>query len=366
MIINPKDFHPRKLNALELFLTSSVIGQEEAVGSIIKAMNIASAKLNDFKKPLAVLFFAGPTGVGKTETTKTLAEFFCEQWELKKKTKKDDNHCLVRVDCGNWGGTMGHGVINLLGAPASYVGYGQDPILTPSAFPLDRITVLLFDEIEKGFSSEEGGQNFLGILMRILDEARVINNRGEIVDFTKTIVIFTSNLGSREIVSNIHERKIGFRQPTPVKQHSEEEMQLLNREIDKVVKKKYEEIFVPEFRARIPWLIAFRFLTETDFQKILEKILIEFHQLVLKRNKIPLSFSKNLKQWILEHTKRESGVRGMFNLIEKIKDGLARVLNSESNPIQDCLKAEKVPHLLVDIKDDEIIFKLSNKKTTKE
>ena len=380
-MLNPKNFKPDKLAVLERYLRDRVIGQEEAIQRVINYLNVAFADMNDPKKPLAVLFFAGPTGVGKTEMSLALADYFFRRQhkqfkksvmatesndvaltpDAEKKSKKEDfTSCLIRVDCGRYSGSMGHGVIDLLGAPTSYLGHSKvPPILSPVSFPGDRVVVLLFDEIEKALFSEHGGDNIRGILMSILDYASIVNNMKEEVKFTRTVIIFTSNLGSREILTEASQRKLGFRQRRPLKHVSDEEIGVLNQQILTTVTKKYEEVIPPELRARIGSPIVFSFLTKKDLIRILHKEINALKITLLNGHRIDLDISKTLFTWLLDNTDSENGIRQMQALIRiEIKNGLARILNTKDNPIQLKLDAadDVVVKLMADIRNGQIIF----------
>src|SRR5687767_1229248 len=169
-----------RLTRLESLLTERVIGQHEAVRAVSNAVRRSRAGLQDPNRPIGSFIFLGPTGVGKTETARALAEFLF-----------DDERAMVRLDMSEY--MEKHAVARMIGAPPGYVGYEEGGQLT-EAVRRRPYTVILFDEIEKAHS------DVFNVLLQILDDGRLTDSKGRTVDFKNTVLIMTSNLGSREIL----------------------------------------------------------------------------------------------------------------------------------------------------------------------
>ena len=177
-----------RLLKMEKFLSGKVVGQLTAIESISRAVRRARAGLNDIKKPLGSFIFLGPTGVGKTELTKALAEYLF-----------DDEAAIVRLDMSEY--MEKHSVSRLVGAPPGYIGYEEGGTLT-EIIRRRPYQVVLFDEVEKAHA------DVFNILLQVLDEGRLTDGKGNVVDFRNTIIILTSNLGAQTYL----ERDIGREQ----------------------------------------------------------------------------------------------------------------------------------------------------------
>ena len=171
----------QKLVAMEENLRKRVIGQDEALEAVANAVRRARAGLQDPNRPVGSFIFLGPTGVGKTETARALAEFLF-----------DDERAMVRLDMSEY--MEKHAVARMIGAPPGYVGYEEGGQLT-EAVRRRPYSVVLFDEIEKAHP------DVFNVLLQILDDGRLTDSKGRVVDFKNTVLIMTSNLGSREIQS---------------------------------------------------------------------------------------------------------------------------------------------------------------------
>ncbi len=170
-----------KLLKMEAAIGARVIGQEDAVKAVSAAVRRARAGLQDPNRPLGSFLFLGPTGVGKTELTKALAEFLF-----------DDATAMVRIDMSEF--MEKHAVARLIGAPPGYVGYEEGGVLT-EAVRRRPYQVVLFDEVEKAHG------DVFNVLLQVLDDGRLTDGQGRTVDFTNTIIILTSNLGSQYLAS---------------------------------------------------------------------------------------------------------------------------------------------------------------------
>ncbi len=170
-----------KLLKMEEVIGTRVIGQEQAVQAVSKAVRRARAGLQDPNRPLGSFLFLGPTGVGKTELTKALAEFLF-----------DDDSAMVRIDMSEF--MEKHAVARLIGAPPGYVGYEEGGVLT-EAVRRRPYQVVLFDEVEKAHS------DVFNVLLQVLDDGRLTDGQGSVVDFSNTLIILTSNLGSQYLAN---------------------------------------------------------------------------------------------------------------------------------------------------------------------
>jgi len=334
-------------------IDAKIVGQERARDELIDGFAIAMAGLNPEQHPITTLLFLGPTGVGKTEIANVVAEYFYDRFKEKiqkyeerlRRRATEDSRLrgfrlvpLVKVDCGKFAGSMSHGVIELLGAPPSYVGWEHPPILTPLQFPPGIIRVLLFDELEKAFiDSRDQGAEMTGVLMSLLDEARVQNNRGEEVDFTWTVVIATSNLGAKDIIAASKKRTMGFRSNS--QQNGNGVVRLTPKAVERLNEEIYQKIrnalydpqqspFKPELLNRFDRIVVFRFLTLKEYSAILDKEIAELNGKLARRVGIFARLSPEAKQWILENgIDFEYGVRSLQRFLRrKILDNLSRLL----------------------------------------
>jgi len=248
----------QKIVRMEDQLKKRVIGQGEAISLVSNAIRRSKADIQDFNRPIGSFMFLGPTGVGKTELAKALAEFLF-----------DDEKAMVRIDMSEY--MEKHSVSRLIGAPPGYVGYDEGGQLTEK-IRRQPYSVILFDEIEKAH------HDVFNIFLQILDEGRLTDNKGRTVDFKNTVLIMTSNLGSSIIKDMSGE---------PKKSIETKMNELLSRQ------------FNPEFLNRIDDIISFNSLTQKDIKKIIE---IQLSQLDkrLKDKNISISLTENAKKYLAE------------------------------------------------------------------
>ncbi|WP_139905376.1 ATP-dependent chaperone ClpB [Clostridium thermarum] len=250
----------QKLMRLEEELSKRVIGQEEAVVSVANAVIRARAGLKDAKKPVGSFIFLGPTGVGKTELAKTLA-----------RNLFDSEENIIRIDMSEY--MEKFSVSRLIGAPPGYVGYEEGGQLT-EAVRRNPYSVILFDEIEKAH------HDVFNIFLQILDDGRLTDNKGKVVDFKNCIIIMTSNIGSEYILDNIADGDV-------------------DESARSEVMEELKERFKPEFLNRLDDIIIFKPLGKESVKKIIDIFIKEF-EIRLKERNITLSISDAAKDIMVE------------------------------------------------------------------
>lgn len=249
-----------KLLQMEAKLSERVVGQEKAIKAVANAIRRARAGIQEANRPIGSFIFLGPTGVGKTELSKALAEFLF-----------DNERAMIRIDMSEY--MEKHSVARMIGAPPGYVGYEEGGYLT-EAVRRRPYSVILFDEIEKAHS------DIFNLLLQILDDGRLTDGQGKTVDFKNTVIIMTSNLGSKQIQESA-EQKVSM-------EKIEEEMN--------IVLKNY---FKPEFLNRIDEIIIFKNLVKEDLMKIVD-IQIHSANKNLSQKKIEIKLSKEAKEYLLK------------------------------------------------------------------
>jgi ATP-dependent Clp protease ATP-binding subunit ClpB len=243
-----------RLTKLEDELAHRVVGQREAVEAVANAVRRSRAGLQDPNRPIGSFIFLGPTGVGKTETARALAEFLF-----------DDEHAMVRIDMSEY--MEKHAVARLIGAPPGYVGFEEGGQLT-EAVRRRPYSVILFDEIEKAHP------DVFNILLQILDDGRLTDSQGRTVDFRNTVVIMTSNVGGQIIL----ERGTADW-----------------AEVEAAVTAALRQYFRPEFLNRVDDIIVFRPLSMGQLEEIVELQLTRLRQL-LGEKKITLELTPEAKR----------------------------------------------------------------------
>jgi ATP-dependent Clp protease ATP-binding subunit ClpB len=263
-----------KLVKLEQHLHQRVVGQDEAIKAVANAVRRARAGLQDPNRPLGSFIFLGPTGVGKTELSRALAEFLF-----------DDENAMIRIDMSEY--MEKHTVARLIGAPPGYVGYEEGGQLS-EAVRRRPYSVILFDEIEKAH------QDVFNVLLQVLDDGRITDGQGRTVDFKNTVIIMTSNIGSQFITE-------------------EESREARSR----LVMDALRAHFRPEFLNRVDEIIIFDRLSEDDLKKIVE---IQLRRLTkrLEQQKIALDLSDSAKQLLArEGYDPVYGARPLRRVIQK-------------------------------------------------
>ena len=246
-----------KLLQMEQLIGKRVIGQEQAVQAVSKAVRRARAGLQDPNRPLGSFLFLGPTGVGKTELTKALAEFLF-----------DDSDSMVRIDMSEF--MEKHAVARLIGAPPGYVGYEEGGVLT-EAVRRRPYQVVLFDEVEKAHS------DVFNVLLQVLDDGRLTDGQGRVVDFSNTLIILTSNLGSQYLANMTDDQSV--------------------EDVEPQVMDVVRGHFRPEFLNRLDEIILFHRLAAEHMGPIVE-IQVARVQKLLKDRKITLDLTDAAMRWL--------------------------------------------------------------------
>ncbi|MDP2944631.1 MAG: AAA family ATPase [bacterium] len=261
----------KKLSGAEKELAEEVVGQEEAIKAIANALRRSRAGINEEKKPIGSFLFVGPTGVGKTELAKTLARFMF-----------DDEKALIRLDMSEF--MEKHSVAKLIGSPPGYIGYDEGGQLTDKV-RRHPYSVVLFDEIEKAHP------DMFNMLLQILDDGRLTDSKGRVINFKNTIVIMTSNLGN-EIIKQY---SIGFSDTGDKKQETAMRGAEMKEKIDKILKNHFKL----EFLNRIDEIVLFQSLTPEALEKIVELELLKVEKRLNNKN-ISVKVGPKIKKMLAE------------------------------------------------------------------
>ncbi|MBI1300367.1 MAG: ATP-dependent chaperone ClpB [Alphaproteobacteria bacterium] len=302
-----------KLLSMEEKLQKRVVGQEQAVKAVANAVRRSRAGLQDPNRPIGSFLFLGPTGVGKTELTKALAEFLF-----------DDETAMIRLDMSEY--MEKHAVSRMIGAPPGYVGYDEGGALT-EAVRRRPYQVVLFDEIEKAHP------DVFNVLLQVLDDGRLTDGQGRTVNFNNTVLIMTSNLGSEFLVS----------------QEEGESVDAVREQVMGVVR----SAFRPEFLNRIDETLLFSRLTRDKIEGIVDIQLQHLHKL-LSAQHVKLELSSKAKAWLAEQGYDPAyGARPLKRVIQVyLQNKLAEMLLAGD------VTSESTVH--VDLKKDELEFKVES------
>ena len=316
-----KEEEMERLKNLENILHARVIGQNEAVTAVAKAIKRGRAGLKDPKRPIGSFLFLGPTGVGKTELSKTLAEAMF-----------GSENALIRVDMSEY--MEKHAVSKFIGSPPGYVGFEEGGQLTEK-IRKNPYSVILFDEIEKAHP------DVFNIMLQILDDGILTDAQGRKVDFKNTVIIMTSNLGAKEILGNVSS-KLGFNSGEENKNLSEHE------KIKNKVMEEVKRAFKPEFLNRIDDIIVFDRLTEDNIKEI-ARLMLKSLETRLNANDITVSFSDAAIEKIAK-----SGFDPVY--------GARPLRRAIQNEIEDMLSEEIIDgkiksgdKITVDVSDDKFV-----------
>ena len=283
-----------RLVKLEKTLHERVVGQEEAVTAVARAVRRGRVGLKDPKRPTGSFLFLGPTGVGKTELSKALAEAVF-----------GDENAIIRVDMSEY--MEKHSVSKMIGSPPGYVGFDEGGQLSEKV-RRNPYSVILFDEIEKAHP------DVFNVLLQVLDDGRITDAQGRLVDFKNTIVIMTSNAGAEKIMQP---KKLGFDMSTDEKADHE----AMKKNVMEIVK----TMFKPEFINRIDDIIVFHALTKDDMLKIINIMVKEIEKRVKKQMDITLKLTTAAKKHIVEKSfDKKYGARPLRRALQTmLEDKLA-------------------------------------------
>ncbi len=291
----------QRLKALAQTLHQRVIGQNEAVEAVAKAIRRGRVGLKDPNRPIGSFLFLGPTGVGKTELSKALAEAMF-----------GDENALIRVDMSEY--MEKHSVSKLIGSPPGYVGFEEGGQLSEKV-RRNPYSVILFDEVEKA----DG--DIFNVLLQVLDDGHITDSQGRKVDFKNTIIIMTSNAGAGRIMEP---KLLGF------SGHTDEEQD--HEKMKSGVMEEVKRIFKPEFINRIDDIIVFHALQESEIHQIVELLLRQLSSRIKKQLNITLRYDIHVKNYIFDKGyDKKYGARPLRRAIQsQVEDGLAEaILNGE-------------------------------------
>jgi len=312
----------RKLLRMEEYLARRIVGQEEAVEAVSRALRRARVGLKDPNRPTGTFLFTGPTGVGKTELAKTLAEFLF-----------GDELALVRFDMSEY--MEKHSVSRLVGAPPGYVGYDEGGQMT-EAVKRRPYCVILLDEIEKAHF------DVFNILLQVMEDGILTDNQGRRVDMKNTIVIMTSNLGTEAV---------GFDEPMGFRMGKEEHFDAdkIYKQFKPKVQEALKKTFRPEFLNRLDEIILFRPLTYDEITKILDRFLTRI-SFSLKPYKLELKVTDSAKHFLVDHGfSKHQGARPLRRVVQRrIEDPLSEVI------LRGDFKAGET--VVIDLKDEGLVF----------
>ena len=311
---------------LEEELHKRVVGQDEAVTAVAKAVRRARAGLKDPKRPIGSFLFLGPTGVGKTELARALASSLF-----------GDESAMIRLDMSEY--MEKHTVSRLVGAPPGYVGYEEGGQLT-DAVRRKPYSVILLDEVEKAHA------DFFNILLQVLDDGRLTDSQGRTVDFRNTVIIMTSNLGAKALHKNSPE--LGFLAPKKSESSTNQSNSIDFKEAKKSVMDAVKRHFRPEFLNRIDEMIVFHPLTEEDLKHIVSILMSDVTKR-LKERELQLEITSEAMQLLVkEGSDFTMGARPLKRAIQRLIE----------DPVSDLIlkgDATEGKTIKADVKDNEIV-----------
>lgn len=301
-----------KILNLGSILNKRVIGQNEAVDKVTDAIIRSRAGIQDSRRPIGSFMFLGPTGVGKTELAKALAESLF-----------DDEHNIIRIDMSEY--MEKFSVSRLIGAPPGYVGYEEGGQLT-EAVRRKPYSVILFDEIEKAHP------DVFNVLLQVLDDGRITDSQGRTIDFKNTIIILTSNLGSEYILEGINDKGE------------------LTEEAKEKVEKLLKQSFRPEFLNRLDEIVFYKPLTQNETAKILDLLIADLNKR-LETQEITIELTDNAKEYLIKNGYDPVyGARPLKRFVQK----KVETLIAKEIIKQTILPKQKV---IIDCKENDLIIK---------
>ncbi|MGN1383975.1 MAG: ATP-dependent chaperone ClpB [Clostridia bacterium] len=301
-----------KILNLGSILHKRVIGQNEAVDKVTDAIIRSRAGIQDSRRPIGSFMFLGPTGVGKTELAKALAESLF-----------DDEHNIIRIDMSEY--MEKFSVSRLIGAPPGYVGYEEGGQLT-EAVRRKPYSVILFDEIEKAHP------DVFNVLLQVLDDGRITDSQGRTIDFKNTIIILTSNLGSEYILEGINEKGE------------------LTEEAKEKVEKLLKQSFRPEFLNRLDEIVFYKPLTQNEIGKILDLLIADLNKR-LESQEITIELTDNAKEYLIKNGYDPVyGARPLKRFVQKKVETLIA---------KEIIKQTILPkqNVVIDCKENDLIIK---------
>ena len=320
----------QRLNNLEKVLHERVVGQEEAVNAVARAIRRGRVGLKDPKRPIGSFLFLGPTGVGKTELSKALAY-----------SMFGSESALIRVDMSEY--MEKHSVSKMVGSPPGYVGYDEGGQLSEKV-RRNPYSVILFDEIEKAHP------DVFNILLQVLDDGHITDSSGRTVDFKNTVIILTSNAGAQRIVEPKH---LGFASNTD---DEKDYSAMKNNVMDEV-----KQMFKPEFLNRIDETIVFHQLTRDNLKEILDILLKEINNRLSEQMQMNLKLTEKAKEFLIDKGyDKKYGARPLKRALQnEIEDKMAEQILLGNVKQGDSLKVD----CKGEDKDRELVFKPIVKKT---
>ncbi len=311
----------QKLIQMEEAIGKRVMGQTDAISAVANAVRRSRSGIAESKRPIGSFIFLGPTGVGKTELAKALAEFLF-----------NDEKAIIRIDMGEY--TESHSASKLIGSPPGYVGYEEGGQLTETV-RRKPYSVILFDEIEKA------NQQVFNIMLQILDEGHLTDAKGRRINFKNTVIIMTSNLGSDIIYKN----NLGFREEKEDETIAEVDMQ-------QKVLSSLKENFKPEFLNRMDEIIIFHPISRQMLRQIVDLQLVQIEKRLAEKN-IKIKLTANAKEWLSEKGYDTTyGARPLKRLIQtEIMNELARMIIENKIIAGNTLK--------IDAKSDKLTFEIA-------
>ena len=312
------ELESNRLLHLEDLLHKRVVGQNEAVKSISRAVRRARVGIKDPNRPIGSFIFLGPTGVGKTELSKALAEAMF-----------GDENSIIRVDMSEY--MESHSVSKLIGSPPGYVGHDDGGQLT-EAVRRKPYSIVLLDEIEKAHT------DIFNILLQIMEDGRLTDGKGKVVNFKNTIIIMTSNVGAHQIKK---QKSIGFNSNNS---NNETEYEKMKESILEELKQKFK----PEFLNRIDDTIVFHKLSDEDLDKIIDLMLASIRERLEGRD-IYLNFEEDSKKFLLSKgIDLDYGARPLRRLIIKeVEDRLSEEILQGNIRLGDKVKVSELENKLV-------------------
>jgi len=316
-----KQQEANRLIMMEDTLSKVIIGQDEAIKAVSRAIKRGRLGIKKAKKPIGSFIFLGPTGVGKTEVARRLAEFLFGSKES-----------LIRIDMSDF--MERHTISRLVGAPPGYVGYEEGGILT-EMIRRKPYSIILFDEIEKAHI------DFFNMLLQILEEGELVDNFGNKVDFKNTVIIMTSNIGSKDILQY---RVPGFE----IEKHENLDFE----DVKKKVLFQVQKTFNPEFLNRLDEIIVFHPLESKHLMQIIDLMILEVNE-TLSNYSLTIQIDQSAKEYLIEKGfDQKYGARPLRRLIQKeIEDTIAQMILDQ--------KVKKGNNIFVSYnKDEGLLFNI--------